>query len=256
MSRCLEAATPHFVDSAVATGEAVLVFSSVRSKAPMALSHTAFSPESGTAARCSSALIMSQCPKRYTLKPSIMSQCCDGPAAPICNLTGPWPLWQNRDLVPIPGIEDESLSEDYSTESSSHAKVSNKAKKRVRKWRLKFKVQKRLRTELSAPVRHELHKAPRRRRGFIVAAGLLNAEEIRLVHDLALHPSVQEICDRKASLEYRHVAYRMELPLRAHGHSLYTKLMTTMAWADAMLWQKLGLQKGNRGMPQARIKRT
>lgn len=54
MSRCLEAATPHFVDSAVATGEAVLVFSSVRSKAPMALSHTAFSPESGTAARCSS----------------------------------------------------------------------------------------------------------------------------------------------------------------------------------------------------------
>ncbi|CAE7203987.1 unnamed protein product, partial [Symbiodinium necroappetens] len=38
---------------------------------------------------------------------------------------------------------------------------------------------------------------------FIVAAGLLNAEEIRLVHDLALHPSVQEICDRKASLEYR-----------------------------------------------------
>ncbi|CAE7239603.1 unnamed protein product [Symbiodinium natans] len=31
----------------------------------------------------------------------------------------------------------------------------------------------------------------------------------------------------------------MELPLRAHGHGLYTKLMTTMAWADAMLWQKL-----------------
>ena len=34
-------------------------------------------------------------------------------------------------------------------------------------------------------------------------SNLLRLQEIRLVHDLARHPSVQEICDRKSSLEYR-----------------------------------------------------
>ncbi|CAL1141186.1 unnamed protein product [Cladocopium goreaui] len=64
-------------------------------------------------------------------------------------------------------------------------------------------------------------------------------QEIRLLHELWRHPSVEEIKDRKKTLQYRHVAYRMELPLRAHGRELYMKLIDTMAWADAFLWQKL-----------------
>ncbi|CAK9018925.1 Hypothetical protein SCF082_LOCUS14295 [Durusdinium trenchii] len=69
--------------------------------------------------------------------------------------------------------------------------------------------------------------------------GSHHVEEIRLIHDLWHHPSVEEIKDRKKTLQYRHIAYRMELPLRAHGQHLYAKLIDTMAWADAFLWQKL-----------------
>ncbi|CAK8986666.1 unnamed protein product [Durusdinium trenchii] len=157
---------------------------------------------------------------------------------------GPWPVWQNRDLVPIPGIQDESLSEDSSTEGSSSSSSSSRrrnqtAKKRVRKWRLKFAVTKRLKKELLPPRQHQLHGARRKRRNFLVVPKLLDAEEIRLIHDLWHHPSVEEIKDRKKTLQYRHIAYRMELPLRAHGQHLYAKLIDTMAWADAFLWQKL-----------------
>lgn len=89
------------------------------------------------------------------------------------------------------------------------------------------------------PRQHQLHGAPRKRRNFLVVPKLLSAEEIRLLHELWRHPSVEEIKDRKKTLQYRHVAYRMELPLRAHGRELYMKLIDTMAWADAFLWQKL-----------------
>jgi len=84
-----------------------------------------------------------------------------------------------------------------------------------------------------------MHEGDRRRRTFVHVPRLLDERGIELVHAVYRHPSVDEIRDRKSTLLYRHVAYRIELPLRAHARMLYQQLMDAMAWADAAVWRKL-----------------
>lgn len=166
-----------------------------------------------------------------------------------------WPSWRNCCLDPIPGIGAESLSEDSSSSGSSsssssrpHAakrpRIADEAKrekaKKAKKWRLKFRVHERLLRELCPPASFELHEGTRKRhRSFVVVPKLLDTSEIELVHALWKHPSVEEIRDRKQALLYRHAAYRMELALRAHGQRLYSKLIDSMVWADAYVWERL-----------------
>lgn len=90
---------------------------------------------------------------------------------------------------------------------------------------------------------HSVYSGSRRRRTFVHIPGLLSEQQIQQVHAIWRHPSVEEIRDRKSSLEYRHVAYRVELPLRAHGQQLYQRLLDTMVWADATTWRRLHRSK-------------
>lgn len=162
---------------------------------------------------------------------------------------GRWPAWRNHDLQPIPGIDGESLSSHCSSSSSSASSRSSSSRSsgkekplkrpRIRRWRLKFGVHERLKRPLLPPLSHTLYEAERKRRTFVYVPRLLDQQQIRLVHALWQHPSVEEIQDRKNTLLYRHVAYRIELPMRAHGRALYQLLLDTMAWADATIWGRL-----------------
>jgi len=104
---------------------------------------------------------------------------------------------------------------------------------------LKWHVHERLKRPLHPPLRHALYAADKRKRTFIHVPQFLDEMCIQQIHALQKHPSVGEIRDRKASLEYRHVAYRVELPLRAHARPLYDRLLDLMAWADGVSWRKL-----------------
>mmetsp|Transcript_31938 Transcript_31938/g.72867 ORF Transcript_31938/g.72867 Transcript_31938/m.72867 type:complete len:333 (-) Transcript_31938:26-1024(-) len=174
------------------------------------------------------------------------------------SMPNPWPEWYNRDLQPIP-VDNESLTSDSTGSSSSSSSSSSdtsedkgqsmkqnhrgaSTSKRY-KWRLKCRVQGRLTSPPRAPLQFELMQGARRRRTFVHVPRLLSPEAIDQVHALWRHPSVNEIRDRKGSLLYRHVAYRMELPLRAHARPLYNHLIGAMFWADALVWKKIGKNK-------------
>uniref|UniRef100_A0A7S1AJT7 Fe2OG dioxygenase domain-containing protein n=1 Tax=Noctiluca scintillans TaxID=2966 RepID=A0A7S1AJT7_NOCSC len=134
-----------------------------------------------------------------------------------------FPMWQNRDLAPIP-VETSSLTSDSSS--------SDESSKKRRKWRLKCSVPAKLAEAPSQPPCYTLYPGKRRHRTFVHVKGLLDARDIQRVHAIWRHPSVQEIRDRKSSLLYRHVAYRIELPLRAHGERIYHRMMSAMFWTD------------------------
>merc|ERR1712241_1575258 len=75
------------------------------------------------------------------------------------------------------------------------------------------------------------------------APAFLDEASIRKLHSTLRHPSTREIRDRKKSLQYNHVAYRIELALRLREPALYERLMQAMAWADARIWRKLPSHK-------------
>jgi len=176
------------------------------------------------------------------------------PAPQAAAPPGTWPTWYNRGLSPIPGIDSDSLSTDSSSGPSSSSSSSSSSSRsssadsgkekppkrpRTRRWRLKFSVHERLKRPFQPPPSYTMHEGERRRRTFVHVRQLLDERGVQLVHSLFAHPSVEEIKDRKDTLLYRHVAYRIELPLRAHGRVLYQHLIDAMVWADATVWRKL-----------------
>lgn len=164
-----------------------------------------------------------------------------------------WPNWKNRSLDPIPGIggdDADSLTSD--TCSSSDAETPEltqpsepegvQPKRALRRWRLRCALRRRMaKPPRQVPDSWQLHEGLRDRRSFFVAPGLLDEADQALVHSLAQHPSVRsrKLAARDDELVYRHDAYRIELPLRAHGRELYERLLDRMLLADACLWAQL-----------------
>ena len=60
---------------------------------------------------------------------------------------------------------------------------------------------------------------------FVVIRGFLDAAEIAKIHKARSHWSVREIKDRKYSLDYDHVAHRLEFLVKYKFPELYNKLI-------------------------------
>lgn len=164
-----------------------------------------------------------------------------------------WPAWKNRSLEPIPGIGGEdadSLTSDTCSSSSDGeppefiqpSEPEGVQPKAPRRWRLRCPLRHRMaKPPRQVPSSWQLHEGLRDRRSFFVAPGLLDEADQHLVHSLAQHPSVRsrKLAARDDELVYRHDAYRVELPLRAHSRELYERLLDRILLADACLWAQL-----------------
>eukprot|EP00418_Pyrodinium_bahamense_P006206 CAMPEP_0179024032 /NCGR_PEP_ID=MMETSP0796-20121207/7243_1 /TAXON_ID=73915 /ORGANISM="Pyrodinium bahamense, Strain pbaha01" /LENGTH=354 /DNA_ID=CAMNT_0020719975 /DNA_START=69 /DNA_END=1133 /DNA_ORIENTATION=+ len=115
---------------------------------------------------------------------------------------------------------------------------------RSRRWRLRCALACRMARLPEPTASYDIHSSVHRRRTFIQIHSLLSEASIQELHELWRHPAVRMLQrkGRVACLTYRHTAYRMELPLRAHCRSLYESLVGTLLWADRTVWR--GLKKG------------
>ncbi|KAF4753950.1 hypothetical protein FOZ63_002276, partial [Perkinsus olseni] len=81
-----------------------------------------------------------------------------------------------------------------------------------------------------------IFRSPKSYRDFIVLPEFLSASEIATVCAVAADPTVQEIEDRKANLEYKHRAFRVEVQMRLQQPSLYRKISAASKYASDKLW--------------------
>eukprot|EP01062_Namystynia_karyoxenos_P059371 TRINITY_DN50809_c0_g1_i1.p1 TRINITY_DN50809_c0_g1~~TRINITY_DN50809_c0_g1_i1.p1 ORF type:complete len:304 (+),score=80.76 TRINITY_DN50809_c0_g1_i1:80-913(+) len=138
-----------------------------------------------------------------------------------------------------------SVSSEWSSDSretpSETERWPSKKRRRVRKWRVAFHTGKprHLPPELSE-AQVEWLGAEKRHRAICVIRGALRPEDIAAAHAAFRNATTKEILDRKASLAYKHRAYRVEMQMRATAPDTYSRLIGLARYADTRMWRNLG----------------
>jgi len=146
--------------------------------------------------------------------------------------TAPKQLGQRCRLPRANSVSSSSSDESSSSSSSGSTRTS-------RKQRMRWDVSERLARPLEAPHAYLPYLGASRRKSFVFVPGLLDERGIHAVHCAQRQPYSREIKDRKDTLNFQHVAYRVETALRAQSPLLYERLLEVMAWADANTWTQL-----------------
>eukprot|EP00928_Gymnodinium_smaydae_P099712 TRINITY_DN9591_c1_g1_i1.p1 TRINITY_DN9591_c1_g1~~TRINITY_DN9591_c1_g1_i1.p1 ORF type:complete len:357 (+),score=40.68 TRINITY_DN9591_c1_g1_i1:92-1162(+) len=118
---------------------------------------------------------------------------------------------------------------------------------RRKRWRLRCPLKDRM-IEAAAqlpPSPREIHEGSQPRRTLVHFPGFLSLADVDCLHVLPKHPAVRHLKSkgRDKDLNYRHEAYRVDLPLRAHLRPLCERLIGAMLWTDISLWQRLKKKK-------------
>lgn len=131
------------------------------------------------------------------------------------------------------------LSNSSESSSSPSSSSSSEETKVIKKQRQKWDVVERLTRPLAPPHAYLPYLGVSRKRSFMFVPGLLDEQGINRVHNAHRNPLTREIKDRKNSLNYRHVAYRVEAAMRSSCPALHDRLLEVMAWVDATTWEQL-----------------
>lgn len=132
---------------------------------------------------------------------------------------------------------------DFDSVDSSDSERKKKKESRKRKWRLHYDFTDRevYKQFCADPPRRDVGVSHgfKSSRSFMFMKNLLGPQEIARIHAAAAHQSVQQIHDRKDYLNFKHDAFRVEIPLRMLSPHVYEFLMAACRWADRELWGKI-----------------